>query len=138
MDCFGEQNVCGYKNLEDKSVEKTPFSHPYSYDEFVIYKDPELFKKGQYAAYSDRLWEYDHKHFEACTEQVWGDHGQLFDQRANNPSLVEKFLTLYNRTTTILTAIVQGCNVGNGNPYWIFYYTHPEELKTKNLKEDNK
>ncbi len=125
-----------YVNLEGKPISKTPETNPYNYDEFVLYKS-DLYRKGQHADYSDRLWEYDHKHFESCTEKVWGNHGQYFGERASNPEKIEEFLTLYNRKPTILTAIVQGCNVSNGYPYWVFFYVYSDEA-AKTRSEETK
>lgn len=118
-----------YVNLDGTPISKTPETNPYNYEEFVLHKS-DLYRKGQHADYSDRLWEYDHKHFEACSEKVWGNHGQFFRERSRNPEKIEEFLTLYNGKKTVLTAIVEGCNIGNGYPYWIFFYAYPDELET--------
>ena len=132
-DYFGcHRNV--FVDLEGNPISKTPSTNPYNYEEFVLYKS-ELYKEGQHADYSDRLWEYDHKHFEDCAEKVWGNHGQYFGERASNPEKIEEFLTLYNRKPTTLTAIVQGCNVGNGYPYWIFFYVYNDELSKVHFEE---
>lgn len=48
-----------------------------------------------------------------------GDRGQYFNNR--KPEEIEKFLSQYLTNRIKLTAIMEGCNVSNGFPYWIFF-----------------
>lgn len=121
MDIYGYETEKRYIDLNGNVVKRTPFSHPYNYDEFVVWK-----KEGsnnierESAVYSDRLWEWNHEKYDKCCQEVFKDNGQQFNNR--NPDAVEKFLSLYFEKEVILTAIVQGCNRSSGFSYWIFYY----------------
>ncbi len=117
----GESSVYAgiYVGLDGRPVERPPYKYHYSYDEYVVFKDPS-FTCSDSMDYSDRLWEYDPSRFRAAAAQVWPDkpHGQMFRDR--KPADVQRFLSLYFGTPVKLTAVLQGCNKGNGNPYWVF------------------
>jgi len=83
-------------------------------------KNPE--KHGNCSAvYSDRLWDWDFKKYNRCCKEVWNNEGQYFSNRS--PESIERFLRLYNDKPDLkLVKISEGCNVGNGYPYWIFWY----------------
>lgn len=108
-----------YVDLKGKPVEHTPHSHPYSFDEYVIYKS-DRYSETDSAVYSDRMLQWDYKKFEACTKEVWNDGRQIFDAASSED--IEKFLQLYFASGVELTAVLKGCNYSNGYPYWIFYY----------------
>ncbi len=120
-DC--ESNVYAglYVGLDGRPVEHPPYDYPYSYDAYVTYKH-KSFRPTDHMDYSDRLWEFDPPKFRAAAAQVWPDtpHSQMFRDR--KPADVERFLSLYFGKPVKLTAVLQGCNRGNGNPYWVFAY----------------
>ena len=121
MNIYGYETEARCLDLNGNIVKRTPFTHPYNYDEFVVWK-----KEGandierDSAVYSDRLWEWDHEKYNKFCQEVFGDKGQQFNSR--NPDGIEKFLSLYFEKEVMLTAIVQGCNQSSGFPYWIFFY----------------
>lgn len=122
---YGENITGMYFNLKGEPIKRTPFTHPYSYDEYVKWMG-DYHKDKSHAVYSDRLFQWDHKKYNQCCEEVFGNHGQYFDNR--EPSEVNQFLNLYFGKEVKLTAILQGCNVSSGFPYWCFIY---EECKMK-------
>lgn len=94
---------------------------PYSYEEFYLHNTR---RKYNAVDYSDRLVEWDYDKYNKCCQEVWGDQGQWFDSR--RPEEIEKFLQLYHNEPKIkLAAIIEGCNVSSGYPYWVFRYNHP-------------
>lgn len=115
-----------YCDLEGKPVKKTPRSHPYSYDEFVLFKSEE-FDQMDCMVYSDRMLQWDRKTFSKAVREVWPDkpEGQMFSGK--KPEDINRFLCLYFGKEVRLTAVLQGCNVGNGYPYWIFAYKEMEQ-----------
>lgn len=121
---------CGpaYLGLDGKPIKKTPRSHPYSYDEFVIYKSKD-FKPTDCMVYHDRMLQWNRQKFGDAVREVWPKTpgSQMFSGRT--PEDINKFLNLYFGKEVKLTAVLQGCNVGNGFPYWIFAYTEEEEEK---------
>lgn len=102
-------------------VKKTKDEYRYSYDPFVIWRGNGFDKDKNYLGdYSDRLFQWNSDRYNECCEQVWGNKGQYFDCRT--PEEIQKFLQLYyGDDNLVLYQIVEGCNQGNGYPYWIFY-----------------
>ena len=118
-----------FTDLYGNPVERTPFSHPYNFDQYVIWKSKEFDKNKIYSAeYSDRMLEWDMEKFTKCTEEVFGNHGQFFDNR--NPKDIEKFLIKYFGHDLKLVAIEKCCNFATGYPIWIFYF--------EDINENNK
>jgi hypothetical protein len=104
-------------------ISRTKDEYPYSYSEFLVWvKKQEYIKKPECGGYySDRLFQWDHKKYDKCCREVWGNEGQHFDSR--EPKDIENFLRLYNDDPELeLRKISEGCNVGNGYPYWVFWY----------------
>lgn len=114
-----------YLDLSGRPVERTPWSHPYSYSEYVIYKS-KRFKQTDHMVYHDRLLQWNNIAFSKAVREVWPDepHSQMFGGK--NPADINRFLNLYFGKDVELTAVLQGCNIGNGFPYWVFAY---KELK---------
>lgn len=128
-DSYGESAGPLYLDLNGKPVERTPWSHPYSYDDFVIYKN-EDFDPMDSMVYHDRMLQWDREAFGKAASEVWPNApgSQMFSGR--KPEDINRFLNLYFGKEVRLTAVLQGCNVGNGFPYWIFAYKEqdPEEV----------
>ena len=108
-----------FVDLDGNPVKHTPWSHPYSFDEHVLWKSEDC-EKTDCFVYSDRMMSWDWDKFHESMKQVWEKHGHYFD--GDDPKDVEKFLSLYNDKPVKLTAILKGCNLSNGYPYFIFGY----------------
>lgn len=119
----GDPRFC---DINGTPVKHTPFTDPYSYDSYVIWKSPD-FEEADCCVYHDRMmsWNWD-KFAEAC-HRVWGNGGQMFHNR--HPKDIEKFLSLYFDKDVELTLVMQGCNVSNGYPYWVFGYKEKGDSK---------
>ncbi len=79
----------GYVDEHGKPIRRTPHSHRYSYDGFVVcYRDG----KATGTAYSDRIlhWDYE-KHNRLCKKH-FGDDGQYWRDR--QPEKVEAFCAI--------------------------------------------
>lgn len=109
-----------YVDLDGNPVKKTKDEYPYSYDPYVVWKGDYDKEKISNVVYSDRLWEWDSKKYNECCQEVWNNHGQYFYNR--EPEDIERFLSKYFRRNIKLTVILEGCNVSNGYPVWVFYY----------------
>ena len=95
---------------------------PYAYKEFYQHRAG---GKHNAAVYSDRLMQWDYDKFNRCCVHVWDNEGQYFSSR--EPKEIERFLQLYNDSPELkLVDIIEGCNVGNGYPYWVFRYNDPK------------
>lgn len=108
-------------DLYGNPIERTPYSHPYNFDQHVIWVSKKFDKSKIYSAeYSDRMLEWDSEKFARCTQEVFGNQGQSFDNR--NPKDIEKFLIKYFGHDLKLVAIEKCCNVATGYPIWIFHF----------------
>lgn len=108
-----------YVDLKGNPVKRDPRTHTYNHDPFVVYKSP-CWTDDDDLVYTDRMMMWNYDKFKNCCEQVWNSQCQLFSNR--DPKDIQKFLSLYLDKEVSLTAIMQGCNLSNGYPYWIFYY----------------
>lgn len=120
-DCCGVNVGPLYLDLSDNPIKRTPRTHPYSYDDFVLYKS-EDFDPMDSMVYHDRMLQWDREAFGKAASEVWPkDPGsQMFSGK--KPEDINRFLSLYFGKEVKLTAVLQGCNAGNGFPYWIFAY----------------
>lgn len=109
-----------FLDLDGKPIKRTPFSYPYNYDEYVIWKDKSFDAKESNAVYSDRLFQWNYEKYNKCCQEVFKNEGQYFDKR--EPKEIENFLSMYFEKKIKLTAVVQGCNQATGYPYWVFFY----------------
>ena len=108
-----------YVDLDGTPVRRDPDNYPYSYEAYVTYMC-DYDKDKAKTVYSDRLYQWDLEKFNNCCDEVFGDHGQYFDNRS--PAKINEFLNKYFEKDVKLTAIMKGCNVSNGFPLWIFMY----------------
>lgn len=116
----GETVYTGYIDENGHPVERTPHTHPYSYDMYVQWRG--LPNKGVNGSiYSDRLlqWDWD-KHNELCRKH-FGNEGQYWSDR--DPEKIQDFLRDWCQDPGLkLHYIMQGCNVSNGFPVWCFLF----------------
>lgn len=113
-----------YRDLEGNIVERNPKEHPYSYDPYVLYKSPD-YKKTDCSYYSDRVM---HCCFEkaeidnALNQMGLKSYGASWETMSwKNPEQVECFMSILLKKKVKCTAIMEGCNYGNGYPYWLVY-----------------
>lgn len=102
---------------DGKPIKRTPDKYPYSYDPFVVWKSRNFSPADSYV-YSDRMMQQNHEKFADACKKVWKNTGQMFYSR--EPEDIEKFLSIYFDREVELTMVMEGCNVSNGYPYWIF------------------
>jgi len=110
---------CGRVDMDGRPVNKNKEQHPYSYDAYVVWQEDFNKFKGD-CVYSDRLFQWDTEKYNESCKKVWCNTGQYFSSR--NPKDIEKFLSEYYDKEVKLTMIMEGCNVSNGFPYWIFFF----------------
>ena len=107
-------------------VTRTPSSHPYAYDAYFIWKS-DAFRETDHAVYSDRMYSWNSKAFNAAVAATWPKTpmSQMFGGKM--PTDINRFLNLFYGKEVELTGVLQGCNVSNGYPYWIFAYRNKED-----------
>ena len=108
-------------DLAGNPVARTQSDHPYSYDEFVVYKN-DLYRKDDGAMCSDRMRDWNPAKFRRCVAMTWPrtPDSQVF--HGKKPKDVQAFIRRYLDENVVLTAILQGCNKSSGYPYWVFLY----------------
>jgi len=116
IDFYDSFHSYTFVDLDGNLVEKDKYNYQYSYDPYVVWKNNYLPDSSM--VYSDRLMQWDFRKFNKCCLQVWNNEAQYFHSR--QPKDIEKFLSLYFGKEIKLTVIMEGCNVSNGYPYWIF------------------
>lgn len=92
--------------------------HPYSYSEFYLWGQQ---GKGDHGVYSDRLNQWSSEQWDrAWAAMKTAGIEKRFDMMCAKDARL--FLTAYYGWPIICTAMIEGCNVGNGYPYWVFYF----------------
>ena len=108
-------------DLYGNPVERTPYSHPYNFDQHAIWISENFDRNKIYCAeYSDRMLQWDREKFARCTQEIFGNQQQCFDDR--KPKAIEKFLIKYFGHDLKLVAIEKCCNISTGYPIWIFHF----------------
>lgn len=104
----------------DNPIEKTPQSHPYSYDGFVTYRNGQN-KDASGTIYSDRLLQWDYERTRLLMKKHFGNTGDYYDNRS--PEQIESFLKEWTGEKNLkLILVMQYCNKSSGYPLWRFDY----------------
>lgn len=77
-------------------------------------------KKCPSAVYTDRLYQWDHKKYDALRKKHFNDISQYWS--GANPSTVSAFLSDYFGKPVKVQAIAHQENRSNGYPVWIIWY----------------
>ena len=120
-----------YMDLNGNPVKKTPRTHPYSYDDYVLYKS-EDFDPMDSMVYHDRMMQWDREAFGKATREVWPKGSWSNGFAGKTAEDINRFLNLYFGKEVKLTAVLQGCNFGNGFPYWVFAYKKLKSAESVN------
>ena len=126
---YGEEIKPQFVDLDGNPIKRTPYSNPYNYDEYVVWKDKNFDKEKYSAVYSDRLWQWDYEKYQRYCQEVFKNRGQRFDER--EPKEIEEFLSMYFNKEIKLMAVMKGCNVSSGFPYWVFLYENIEDYRSR-------
>ncbi len=114
--------IFGLADEHGNPVAKTPFTHPYNYDDFVSWRGgPNERVNG--STYSDRLRQWDEKKYNELCLKHFGNTGHQFYLNDRKPKQIEAFLRDYTNDQGLeLIYIMQGCNKSSGQPIWTFLY----------------
>ena len=93
----------------------TKAQSPYGYDSFYIWRDN---LDDSHAEYSDRLMQHDYSKWKEAWETVPANKPMAKFTRKD----ASKFLSTFYGKEIVATGLVEGCNISNGSPYWIFYF----------------
>lgn len=108
----------GYRDWAGNYIKKTPDTHGYSYDPYVVYKNKQEY---EHSVYSDRLFQWDSQKHDSLCKKHFGNQSSYWNNRSNDK--IEAFLRDYfDKPNIKLVGVMQGCNVSSGYPYWIFMY----------------
>jgi hypothetical protein len=112
----------GYEDLQGRPVSKTKSSHPYSYDAFVTHRLGDNHEINN-TIYSDRLLQWDYDKTRKLMKKHFGNDGDYYHSR--KPHEIENFLSDWLNKDVKLIVVMEGCNVSNGYPYWVFLINSP-------------
>jgi len=118
-DIYRDRNFTRYIDENGNSIERTPRSHPYSYDGYVIWRGG-VSSDANGTIYTDRLSQWDYKKCERLKQKHFGNTGDYWDNR--KPSDIEAFLSDWLEKQVKLILLMQYCNVSNGYPLWRLDY----------------
>lgn len=126
---FGDQVIFGGVDENGNPVKRTKDDHPYSYDDFIIYRGHPN-EVGNITLWSDRLQSQYNSTWNDLLKKHFNETGENFTCR--NPKQIEAFLKeLLNDPELKLVYIMEGCNQANGFPVWRFkvYLTQMDKSK---------
>lgn len=109
-----------YMDIHDQPVERTPDSHPYSYDDYVLWRNgPNSDVTG--GVYTDRLFQWDYDLTNSLLQKHTGKQSQYFDKIPKDvlQSFLRERLALPDLEIVYL---VQSCNRASGYPLWYIAY----------------
>lgn len=106
-----------YINEHGQPIERTPQSHPYNYDGFVLWRGE---GKATQTAYSDRLGQQDYKKTDELKKKHFGNISDYWNNR--KPENIENFLSEWLNKPIKLVRVMEYCNQSNGYPYYRFDY----------------
>ena len=116
----------GNVDLYGNPVERTKQECPYTYDAFVTYRNGENSEITN-TVYSDRLRMWDSKKLERLMVKHFNGKGDYWNNRS--PEKIEAFFRDWTDDQTLkLVVVLEGCNVSNGYPYWVFCYHREAEI----------
>jgi hypothetical protein len=90
---------------------------PYGYDEFFIFGNRDIIETAPEAYYSDRLQQNDRDKF----SRLWDRHLRTSQWVGAGAKTLSAFMTEYLGRNVTVVALAEGCNCGNGYPYWIVW-----------------
>lgn len=95
---------------------RSKLEYPYTYDPFILHRFGEN-DEANGTAYTDRLWQQDHKKYDRLCMKHFGDRGQYWDQR--DPKKMEAFLKDWMDDPNLkLIFVEEHCNHSTGYPVW--------------------
>ena len=100
-------------------VERTPYTHPYSYDGFVTYRNGDN-NETNGTVYTDRLLDWDYRRTRELQTKHFGNQGDYWDRF--KPEAIQVFLCDYMEKPVKLVLIMQYCNQSSGYPVWRLDY----------------
>lgn len=106
-----------YAQLVDPNF-RPKWKYPYSYDPFTIFRHKT--ETPEHSVYTDRMYKWDSKKFDALCTEYFGNTSQYFDNR--DPKKIEAFLSAYLDKDVILCEIIEYCDVSSGYPTWRLDY----------------
>lgn len=115
---------CGalYVDESDQPIERTPQTHPYSYDEYVLWRNNR--EQPTSTMWSDRMRQWDHVKYQT----LWEKHvGKSQYWSVNKQKQIEQFIREYVGKPITICYVLQGCNVSNGYPVWRVAYIENKE-----------
>lgn len=118
-----------YRDIDGRPTERTPSTHPYSYDPYVIGQWGDA-KTASNSAYDDRMEQQDYDKFRYAKERVFGKHGGYFSGMGDHAK-ASAFLTAYYGKPCEAVAVLQGANHATGYPYLFIYWNEPSATPKK-------
>lgn len=105
---------------------RTPATHPYSYDPFVVWTANA--KHENSSIYTDRARGHDRVAYDALAKELFDGKGHYWSEY--EPELVQTFLRRFIDCQEIeVCRLIEHCNQANGFPCWQILYHDPRKVK---------
>lgn len=111
---------------------KTKAESPYGYSEFYIWRDADLTHST--GDYSDRLEQWSAEKWKAAWDAM-PKNKRITEMTKRDCS---KFLSVYHGRPIKAMGLIEGCNVSNGYPYWVFLYEAEPQYWPENRAKEEK
>ncbi len=128
---FSDWGSKRYEFCFDAHSERTPEAYPYGYDPYFI-KGHKHDTDGCSSYYHDRMYQNAYDRYHEIRRSMEVPHGDYFWRHLSLEQASE-FISRYEGKAYEVTAIGEGCNVGNGYPYWIIWFKPVEEIVVETL-----
>jgi len=105
---------------------------PYGYSEFYLWRDQDLTHST--GDYSDRLQQWSQDKWKAAWASL-PKNKRITELTKQDCS---KFLSIYHGRPIKAMGLIEGCNRGNGYPYWVFLYEAEPQYWPENRAKEEK
>lgn len=114
-DIFGYSVYSQFVDEFDNAIERTPHTHPYNYDGFVLYRSGQN-KEATATYYSDRLNQWDHEKTDRLCKKHFEPGSGAWPKQS--PEKIEAFLSEWVEKPVKVILIMEYCNQASGYPVW--------------------
>ena len=119
----GIRYIYPYVDSNGQPIERTPSTHPYNYDSYVLWRNLPNDKVCD-GAYSDRMRQWDSEKFERCWKEHCGT-GQYWSEYSQEQ--ITNFVRAYYDNQEIqICYLQQCCNQATGFPLWYVAFYKPK------------
>jgi hypothetical protein len=124
MDVIRPGQIVTFDERGNQNI-RTPLTHPYNYDPFVVWFNPSSLKSNA-SFYTDRCRAWDRPLYESLMKELFADKGHYWSEY--EPEAVQMFVRRFLHCDGLdVEKLVEHCHVSNGYPCWQILYYDPRK-----------